>query len=168
MTVKQVAPRADADVHELLVLMGRVMPVVKGSDCPPPRAFAEALGEGRDGEHGGLGPRHGSLLVLVALEGDLSVSELAARIGLSVSTVSLMVGELSRAGLVARSEDERDRRRTLVRLHPDHADELEAWMRERIAPLSRALARLEPGVRAGFLDGWRQLALEIEAPAAPA
>jgi DNA-binding MarR family transcriptional regulator len=168
MTVKQRAPRADADVHELLVLLGRVMPAIKGVDCPPPAAFAAALEEGRDGEPGGLGQRHGPLLVLVALEGDLSVSELAARMGLSVSTVSLMVGELSRAGLVARSEDERDRRRTLVRLHPDHVGELEQWMRERIAPLSTAMARLAPEVRASFLEGWRQLAHEIEAPAADA
>ncbi len=164
MTVKQAAPRADADVHELLVLMGRVMPALKGHDCPPPAAFAAVLDQSGEG-HGGLGPRHGSLLVLIALEGDLSVSELARRMGLSVSTVSLMVGELSRAGLVERSEDERDRRRTLVRLHHDHAGELEAWMRERIAPLSTALARMAPDVRAGFLEGWRQLAQQIEAGA---
>jgi DNA-binding MarR family transcriptional regulator len=162
MSVKQAVPRADADVHELLVLMGRVMPALKGQDCPPPPAFAAVLEEGREG-HGGLGPRHGSVLVLIALEGDLSVSELARRMGLSVSTVSLMVGELSRAGLVERSEDERDRRRTLVRLHQDHARELQQWMRERIAPLSTALARIDPDVRAGFLEGWRQLAGELEA-----
>jgi DNA-binding MarR family transcriptional regulator len=167
MTVKPPARRADADVHELLVLMGRVMPVLKGHDSAPPPAFlraAEALGGEHGATHGNLGPRHGPLLVLIALEGGLSVSELAARMALSVSTVSLMVGELSRAGLVARSEDERDRRRTLVRLDPEHAEELEAWMRERIAPLSGALARLDPAVRDGFLEGWRRLAEEIEAP----
>lgn len=165
MTVKA-ASRADADVHELLTLMGRVMPALKGADCPPPPAFAApALGGADGGEHGGLGPRHGPLLVLVALEGDLSVSELAARMGLSVSTVSLMVGELSRAGLVQRSEDERDRRRTLVRLEPEHAGELQAWVHDRIAPLSAAVGRLDPDVRAGFLEGWRQLAREFEAPA---
>lgn len=164
MTVKLAMPRADADVHELLLLMGRVMPTLKGHDCPPPAAFAAALDEaGADG--GGLGPRHGSLLVLIALEGDLSVSELARRMGLTVSTVSLMVGELSRAGLVERGEDERDRRRTLVRLHPEHADELQAWVRERIAPISTAMARMAPDVRAGFLEGWRQLAAEVEAGA---
>ncbi|MFL5816490.1 MAG: MarR family transcriptional regulator [Conexibacter sp.] len=165
MSVKQAVPRADADVHELLVLMGRVMPALKGHDCPPPPAFAAALSDEHEGHerHGALGPRHGSLLVLIALEGDLSVSELARRMALSVSTVSLMVGELSRAGLVERSEDERDRRRTLVRLQENHARELQDWMRERIAPLSTALARLAPDVRASFLDGWRQLADELEA-----
>jgi DNA-binding MarR family transcriptional regulator len=157
-------PGVDVELHELMTLMGRVMPALKRGGSPPPAAFVQAAQLLQDavpeGEHGSLGPRHGPLLVVVAIERDLSVSELAARVGLSVSTVSLMVGELSRAGLVERLEDDRDRRRTLVRLHPDHAEELEAWMRERLAPLRRTLERLDPVAREHFLDGWRLLAEE--------
>src|SRR5262249_34832314 len=125
MSVKAV--RRDAtdvqhDLHELLALLGRVLPALKRGGGPPPNVLAAAA------ERAWAGPRHAPVLIMVALQRVLSVSELAERIGLSVSTTSLMVGELSRAGIVERVEDERDRRRTLVRLHPDHADEVTAWM----------------------------------------
>lgn len=157
-------PGVDYELHELMGLMGRVLPALKRGGSPPPASFTEAARlletQAPEGEHGSLGPRHGPLLVVIALQRDLSVSELAARVGLSLSTVSLMVGELSRAGLVERVEDARDRRRTLVRLHPDHAEELEGWVRERIGPLRRTLERLDPGAREHFLEGWRMLAEE--------
>jgi DNA-binding MarR family transcriptional regulator len=173
MAVKATEPLAEpkgveGELQELLALFGRVVPALKRGGAQPPSVLLEAAGKlgppGADGQpHGTLGPRHGPLLMLVALERDLSVSELAARVGLSLSTTSLMVGELSRAGLVERTEDDRDRRRTLVRLHADHAEEVAAWMRDRIAPLRRALERLEPEVRAHFLEGWRVLDEEVHA-----
>jgi DNA-binding MarR family transcriptional regulator len=174
MAVKT-SPRAsdasgvDGDLHQLLALFGRVIPALKrGGGAQTPAVLLAAVGKlhppGPDGApHGTLGPRHGPLLMIVALERDLSVSELAGRIGLSLSTTSLMVGELSRVGLVERVEDDRDRRRTLVRLHPDHAAEVTAWMRDRIAPVRRALERLDPEVRAHFLEGWRVLDEEVHA-----
>ncbi|HZV75932.1 MAG TPA: MarR family transcriptional regulator [Conexibacter sp.] len=167
MGVKASAPPADpsevgGDLHQLLTLMSSVIHGLKQAGGPPPAAFAEAAARlEADPGHGGLGPRHVPLLLMVALERDRSVSELAARLGLSVSTVSLMVGELSRAGLLERTEDARDRRRTLVRLHGDHDAEVSAWMQQRIAPVRRALDRLSPDARAHFLDGWRVLAEEV-------
>jgi DNA-binding MarR family transcriptional regulator len=150
------------ELRELLTLMGTVIPGLKHAGGPPPAAFAAAAARlEREAGHGGLGPRHMPVLLAVSLDRDRSVSELAARLGLSVSTVSLMVGELSRAGLVERTEDPRDRRRTLVRLHGDHDAEVAAWMRERIAPVRRALERLPADARAHFLDGWRVLADEV-------
>lgn len=157
MTAKGSLPATDAgaDLRELLALMGRVIPAIKHGAGPPPRAFAEAAA------HAGLGPRHVPVLLMIALEPDRSVSELAARLGLSLSAVSLMVGELSRAGLVERAEDPLDRRRTLVKLHEDHEAEVSAWMRRRMEPMRRALRRMEPAARAHFLDGWRALAEEL-------
>jgi DNA-binding MarR family transcriptional regulator len=161
MSVKASAPaRSESlvrgDLHELLTLMGRVIPALKRTGGPPPAAFAEAAARLRE-------PRHMPVLMAVALDRDRSVSELAAGLGLSVSTVSLLVGELSRAGLVERIEDERDRRRTLVRLHGDHDAEVSAWMQEQIAPLRRTLERLSPSAREHFLQGWRVLAEEAGA-----
>jgi DNA-binding MarR family transcriptional regulator len=160
----------ESELQELLTLFGRVVPALKrgGTGRQPPSVLLAAAAElgpkAPDGTpHGGLGPRHGPLLVTIALRGGQSVSELAERIGLSLSTTSLMVGELSRAGLVERIEDERDRRRTLVRLHPAHAVEVADWMRERLAPVRRALERLDPEVRAHFLEGWRVLDAEVHA-----
>jgi len=161
MAVKAARPDADPtgvehDLHELVALLGRVLPALKRGGGDPPNVLVEAA------QRVSLGPRHGPVLVMASLQRDLSVSELAERIGLSVSTTSLMVGELSRAGIVERVEDDRDRRRTLVRLHPDHADEVAAWMQTRIAPLRRTLERLAPAAREHFLAGWRVLDEEVD------
>jgi DNA-binding MarR family transcriptional regulator len=65
---------------------------------------------------GQLGQRHVGMLVMLAISGPLSVSELAQRAGITVAHASLVVGELAKAGLVIREHDERDRRRILVSL----------------------------------------------------
>jgi DNA-binding MarR family transcriptional regulator len=67
-------------------------------------------------EAGQLGQRHVGMLIMLAIGGPLSVSELAQRSGMTVAHASLVVGELAKAGLVTREHDERDRRRILVSL----------------------------------------------------
>jgi DNA-binding MarR family transcriptional regulator len=109
----------------------------------------------------GLGPRHVRVLMNLAFEDAQSVSRLAERIGLSLGTTSLMVGELSRAGLVERSEDEHDRRRTIVTLHPSHRKTVQLLFRERTEPMRRALERMAPADRATFMACWRLLAEEV-------
>ena len=103
------------------------------------------------------------VVIAVALEGSMNVSGVAERIGLSVATTSLLVGELSRAGLVDRTEDERDRRRTIVTLGDEHREALTAWTQDVVAgPIRRALERLSPRARANFLEALRILAKESE------
>jgi DNA-binding MarR family transcriptional regulator len=111
-------------------------------------------------EAGGLGRRHIPVLMAVGADGPLSVSQIAERIGLSLATTSMMVGELDRRGLVERTEDERDRRRTLVRLPDCHRAIMESWWRDRVAPIARALARLSPRARMQFMDSLRVVAAE--------
>ena len=160
MSVNRAAPReqsttVEADLLEFVRLMQTVVSAVKRGGATP-SAFEEAF------ERGSLGPRHGGPLITVALEGTLSVSELAERLGLSLSATSLMVGELSRAGLLERIEDENDRRRTMVRLNEEIRDDISAFIVDRTKPLRRALERLSPRVRANFIDGMRVLAEESE------
>jgi DNA-binding MarR family transcriptional regulator len=140
----------DAALQELVLHIRPVVMALKQGGPPPPElqeAFATC----------DLGPRHGVVLLNLTLSGQLSVSELAERLALSLSTTSLMVGQLSRAGLLERVEDERDRRRTLVRLNETYREQIGAWLIERIGPLRRTLERLSPAQRAGFLEGWRIL-----------
>ena len=160
MAVNRAAPReqgsaADVDLYEFVRLLQTVVSAVKRGGATP-SAFQEAF------ERGSLGQRHGGPLIAVALEGTLSVSELAERLGLSLSATSLMVGELSRAGLVERVEDENDRRRTIVRLNEDIRDSIDAWIGSRTEPFRRALERLSPRTRANFMEGMRVLAEESE------
>lgn len=90
-----------------------------------------------------LAPRHLSLLSYLQLEGPLSVGELAERLEVAPTTVSLMVADLSRAGVLVRREDEADRRRRIVTIAPEHTDAVTAWLggsavawREAVADLS--------------------------------
>ncbi len=147
-------PELERDLQELVRLIRPVIGALKRGS-PPPAIFHEAF------HGGGLGPRHAPVLMVVALEGQLSVSDIAERVDLSLSTTSLLVGELDRAGLLARREDDRDRRRTLVGLSDAYREAADEWLQTRLAPLRRTLERLSPAARAGFLEGWRALRDEI-------
>jgi DNA-binding MarR family transcriptional regulator len=156
----------DAALLELLSIMPPVIRALKrqrGGDEPgPPAAVKALLGAGT------LGPRHLPVIVVLALQGTMTVSELARRIGLGVAATSLMVGELHRAGIVDRRADESDRRRTIVSISEDLREECERMARERLEPLRRALERMGPEVRTGFLAGWRMLAAEAVGQEEPA
>ena len=165
MHVKQ-APSSEqasieADIRELPRLMGRVIGRLKRGAPHVPEPFQEAF------EQGGCGPRHLPAMMMAYLEGPLSVSELAEEIGLSVATTSLLVGELDRAGLVERREDEQDRRRTLVTVDELVGRDVDAWVQERVEPLRRTLERLSPEARAHFMQGWRVLDEESARSAPP-
>ena len=161
MTVKNASTKrqqkvSDADVAELTLLLGETLHALKQTRQPPADLKA-AL------EKSSLAPRHVPALLTIAIGGPLSVSELARRIGLGLPTTSTIVGELSRAGLVERTEDEADRRRTIVRLHHDHEQAMAEWAREALAPLRTVLERLSPQARANFLEGLRVLHEEATA-----
>jgi DNA-binding MarR family transcriptional regulator len=109
-----------------------------------------------------LTARHGAVLPQLAVEPAISVSELAARMGLSLSTTSELVGDLSRAGLVDRREDPANRRRTLVSLAEAHRAAVEDFVALRAAPLLRVLEGLSPRDRAGFVAGLAAWASEVQ------
>jgi DNA-binding MarR family transcriptional regulator len=108
-------------------------------------------------ESASLGKRHGSALLAVAAVEPIGVSELAKRLGLLLSSTSTIVGELSRAGLLERAEDDHDRRRTIVRVHEDYRDAMGGWLDVALAPVRNTLERLSPQARAHFMEGWRIL-----------
>ena len=163
MKAKEYAPAAgdvnrsiEDDLQELVQLFAHVVQSQKrGGAGHAPKAFVDAF------EQNHLGPRHVRVLMNLVFEDAQSVSRLAERIGLSLGTTSLMVGELSKAGLVERSEDEQDRRRTIVRLHPDHLKSMQLLFRERTEPMRRALERMDPADRRTFMECWRVLADEV-------
>ena len=144
------ADSVDEDLRELIQLFRPVVGALKRGGPMPP-AFKDAF------EQASLGPRHVPVLMSVTLDGALSVSDLAEQLDLSLSTTSLMVGELSRAGLLERAEDETDRRRTIVRLNEQYRERVTAWLQERLDPVRRTLERLSPEARAHFMEGWRIL-----------
>lgn len=152
MSVKSSAQEAavEAELAELIRSIRPVIAALKAAG-PAPAIFEQAFARGS------LGPRHAPVLMMLAHEGQLSVTEVAERLSLGLSTTSLLVGELDRAGLIVRVEDQRDRRRTLVQLAEGYREAAEEWLQQRITPLRNTLSRLSTERRAGFIEGWRIL-----------
>jgi DNA-binding MarR family transcriptional regulator len=142
------------NVEEELAVLTALVPVTLHdlrSAVPAPMPMRDAM------ERASLGKRHASALLAVAATEPIGVSELAKRLGLLLSSTSTIVGELSRAGLLERAEDDEDRRRTIVRVHEDYRDAMEGWLEVAIAPFRHTLGRLSPPARAHFMEGWRIL-----------
>ncbi|HEY9287358.1 MAG TPA: MarR family transcriptional regulator [Candidatus Dormibacteraeota bacterium] len=113
----------------------------------------------------GLAPRHLNVMILLALAGPLSVSQLSSRLEVGLPSASLLVGELGRVGVVVRQEDERDRRRTIVDLAPAHREAVMGFVSRRAGIIESALESLEPTERAALIKGLRALVTALEAAA---
>jgi DNA-binding MarR family transcriptional regulator len=139
--------------HELVQLLAMIARRLRG-ERGVPDALREAF------RKGALGPRHMPVLFSLVRKGPTSVGELAGWLGLAPATVSLLLNDLNRVGLVERREDDRDRRRTIVSVPAPHRRRLVRLADERIALVERTLARLEPEARDHFVRGVRILAEE--------
>ncbi|MFD9904885.1 MarR family winged helix-turn-helix transcriptional regulator [Streptomyces sp. NPDC059063] len=102
-----------------------------------------------------LAPRHLSLLSYLLFDGPMTVNDLAARLEVAPTTVSLMVGELHRKGILERDEDPADRRRRIVRIADDKQPAIEGWLARGAAAWRKALAPLSPDQRRLFVDTLR-------------
>jgi DNA-binding MarR family transcriptional regulator len=153
-------PTVATDLEELSALLWETLQGLKRSGGGAPPELREAA------LRSSLGPRHAPIMLAVAAAEPLSVSELSRRLGLGLSTTSALVGDLSRAGLLERREDDEDRRRTIVGLNDEHRAAILRWRLDSLAPLRATLERLEPAARAGFMAGWRVLHEEATRSAA--
>src|SRR4030081_3300245 len=119
-TGDRAAQSADLDVdgaiRALLLLMPRMVGRVKRIRIPDE---LQSLS---------LAPRHLSLLSYLLFDGPMTVNELAARLEIAPTTVSLMVGELSRKGILERQEDETDRRRRIVSITEKRRSAIVGWL----------------------------------------
>lgn len=144
----------ETELRDILLRVPSVVALLRRMDPPP-----AALGDIFDAH--GLGPRHSRVLMVVAFRDELSVSEVAVQLDISLPAASLLIGELDRAGLLIRVDDSRDRRRTLVRVRPVYESAVLAWLELRVAPWRATLSRLSSRDRAGFVEGWRILHAEL-------
>ncbi len=126
----------DEAVRALLQLMPRIVGRVKRLPVPDE---LQSLA---------LAPRHLSLLSLLLFDGPTTVNDLAARLEVAPTTVSLMVGELSRKGVLERREDENDRRRRIVSIAEDKRATISGWLARGADAWRHALKALSPVERA--------------------
>jgi DNA-binding MarR family transcriptional regulator len=82
------------------------------------------------------------VLYLVAASRGMRMSELAVRLGVSISTTSGMVDRLVDHGLLTRHDDPADRRQVVVTVTASGAADLERFRELNAAQMRRLLARL--------------------------
>ena len=107
-----------------------------------------------------LSPRHVAALEQL-LDRPVTVSELAARLGLTLPTVSGVLADLDRAGFIERHPDPADRRRTIVGVIPAKAALIGEWLDGAARPLARVLDKLSPSEQDAFLKAMNLLETEL-------
>lgn len=127
-------------IRTLLLLMPRMVGRVKRIKIP---AELESFS---------LAPRHLSLFAFLLFDGPMTVNALATRLEVAPATVSLMVGELSRQGILRRDSDESDRRRTIVSISDEHRPAIDGWLARGAGAWRRALEPLTPAQRRMFVE----------------
>ncbi|TCC35589.1 MarR family winged helix-turn-helix transcriptional regulator [Kribbella speibonae] len=129
----------DDSIRTLLLLMPRMVGRTKRLKIPEELAGLN------------LAPRHLSLFAYLLFDGPLGVNELAERLEVTPATVSLMVTELTRKGILERQEDPTDRRRVIITLAEDHRPAIDAWLARGARAWRTALEPLTNDERALFL-----------------
>jgi len=109
----------------------------------------------------GLGARHATALLSVALYGPMTITQLATRHHVMVKTASLIAVGLEGAGLIERREDPADRRRTIIAIAKGKERAVDAGLNKRAAPLQRTLDRLTPAQRDGLIASLEVLGEEL-------
>jgi DNA-binding MarR family transcriptional regulator len=109
---------------------------------------------------GPLSPRHVAALEQIR-GGPLTVGDLASRLGLTLPTVSGVLADLDRAGLVERRPDPADRRRTIVQINPGQAALIGHWLDGAAKPLARVLDQLSTAEQEAFLKAMDLLESEL-------
>ncbi|GAA2260126.1 MarR family winged helix-turn-helix transcriptional regulator [Glycomyces scopariae] len=130
----------DDSIRELLLLMPRMVGRAKRLPVPERVRSLE------------LSPRHLSLLALLLFDGPATVNDLATRLEVAPTTVSLMVGDLSRKQVLERREDDADRRRRIVSITAEMRPEIEEWLAGSASAWRTALAPLSNAERRVFVD----------------
>ena len=113
-----------------------------------------------------LSPRHVAALQQLR-GGPVTVSELAARLGLTLPTVSGVLADLDRADFIERQPDPADRRRTIVAITAARAALIGEWLDGAASPIARVLDKLSPSEQEAFLKAMGLLEAELRHQDAP-
>ena len=148
-------PRRDPEVQELRRLLRLVLRGLWRRRRPPGDLERFLHGMPR------IGRRHIAILVQVGTEGERTVGQLAEELGVSLPAASTLARDLEQHDLVHRREALEDRRKTMVYLNAQSANEVETWLHRRDEPLRATLAALAADERGAFLKGLRTLADEL-------
>jgi len=128
-------------------------------DAYPRIYFACHTRHVRDPQTGGAVSAHQASILDHLDEIDpMSMTDLAAHMGVTVATMSLAIDRLQRKKYVRRDRDPRDRRRVRLRITPQGLRVREAKSVLDPVRVERVLGHLSPADRAAALDGLKLLA----------
>jgi DNA-binding MarR family transcriptional regulator len=97
------------------------------------------------------------LLRLVNRHPGLTVASAAAELHLAPNTVSTLVGQLSRLGLLDRSYDDTDRRVVHLEVTDTSRTRMSGWRRRRLNAVAKAVNSLEPDERDSLAEAMKAL-----------
>lgn len=137
-TASDAGPDTDDAIRAMLLLMPRLVGRAKRTQPPA--------------ELRSLAPRHLSMLSYLLFDGPMTVNELADRLAVAPTTVSLMVSDLSREGVLERTEDDADRRRKIVSIAEARLPAIRDWLARGADAWRTALAPLTPAQRQTVID----------------
>lgn len=80
--------------------------------------------EGKDNRFGELSAQQMNMIMMVRLREAVSVTELAALLGVSPPSVSTMVERLVERGLLTRTPSSQDRRKVVIRVSPEAGEDI--------------------------------------------
>ncbi len=98
-------------------------------------------------------PAYGSILMQLFAEDGLHISELARRSGLGKQTLTTLLPEMEKRGLVSRRRDSRDKRAFRIMLSKK-AKRFEAVAAPILARMERDALRKSPGMAKADLKSW--------------
>ncbi|RDI49157.1 MarR family winged helix-turn-helix transcriptional regulator [Nocardia mexicana] len=143
MSTTESGPDTDDAIRAMLLLMPRL--VGRAKRMRPPAELGSLA----------LAPRHLSLLSYLLFDGAMTVNELAARLDVAPTTVSLMVSDLTQQGVLERREDDTDRRRKIISIADKALPAIRQWLARGADAWRVALEPLTPGQRELFIETLR-------------
>ena len=142
--------------RELIRLAARLIRLVQGESDRMPTYFRDIL------RRNGLAARHFHAMIPLAIDGPMTVNDLAAKLVLAPASTSQLVSELAEAGLVMRDTDPNDRRRARISLQHHLVPKVAAVVNSRLQPFRAALIKIPVRGRKTFIEGWKVLVASME------
>jgi DNA-binding MarR family transcriptional regulator len=154
---KEEVAELENQARELIRLAARLIRLVQGGGDRMPTYFRDIL------RRNVLAARHFHAMIPLAVDGPMTVNDLAGKLVLAPASTSQLVSELVEAGLITRETDPDDHRRARVSLRQHLVSKVAAVAKARLQPFRAALIQIPVCERNTFIEGWKILIASMEA-----
>ena len=120
--------------------------------------FAQLSAEKQDGNEMELSVSQFKLLMMVRHHGEVTLKELAQRLGVSPPSVSVMVDKLVDRKLLTREQSQQDRRKVVIQVSPDEKTCLDAMEEKVLHAFTKLLDEVGPDIA----SKWEEVLVKVE------